>query len=158
MRLLFETRVFGLPVQVGSKNARSINGKVVIYDQTGKRGKTWRSDIKEAVRDAFDATPHQGPVVVKMLFYMPRPKYHYGTGKNKDRLKPSAPNFHDKMPDLDKLERNVNDALSKIAILDDCSISSVFKMKIYGERPGMMLKVYALEPDDFCELIGEFTF
>ena len=50
-------------------------------------------------------------VSLRCEFVFPRPLSHYGTGKNATKLKPSAPRYHVKTPDLDKLVRGVCDSI-----------------------------------------------
>ena len=51
---------------------------------------------------------------------MERPKSHFGTGKNADKVKQSAPVFPATMPDIDKLMRAILDGLTDAQVwLDD---------------------------------------
>ena len=50
-------------------------------------------------------------IVLDLLFRFPRPRSHFGTGRNAGQLKPSAPFYVRTRPDLDKLARAVGDAL-----------------------------------------------
>ena len=54
------------------------------------------------------------PIMVNLIFYFPRPKSHYGTGKDKNKLKLSAPIYHISTPDIDNLQKFVFDALNKV--------------------------------------------
>ena len=58
---------------------------------------------------------------VKMTFYVPRPKGHYKTGKNADVLRDNAPTFPLKKPDVLKLARSTEDAMTGIVWDDDSS-------------------------------------
>lgn len=62
-----------------------------------------------------------GPVVIKYRFMFARPKSHFGTGRNAEKLKDSAPDYHARIPDLDKLERLMNDALVLAGVIKDDS-------------------------------------
>ena len=77
--------------------------------------KPWRRQVAAAYRDHCFGDMLDGPVIVTVDFYLPRPKSHYGTGRNAGALKPSAPAEHLTMPDLDKLTRAVGDALTRLA-------------------------------------------
>jgi Holliday junction resolvase RusA-like endonuclease len=59
------------------------------------------------------------PIALAADFYFERPKNQYGTGKNAALLKPSAPAFHAQSPDLAKLLRCVEDALTDAIWTDD---------------------------------------
>ena len=76
-----------------------------------------------------------GPLWMTLCFYMPRPKAHYGSGKNADKLKPSAPAEHIKKPDLDNLIKFVKDCLNGIAWVDDSQIVSLSADKVYARVP-----------------------
>ena len=66
---------------------------------------------------------------------MPRPKAHYGTGRNVGRLKESAPLHHVKTPDLDNLKKFVLDVLNEIVWRDDSQIVQLSGAKEYSENP-----------------------
>jgi len=80
--------------------------------------------------------PIEGGVGVELLFFMQRPKSHYGTGKNAEKLKPQAPYEHIKTPDTDNLVKFVLDALGteQIFFKDDRQIVSVKARKLYANR------------------------
>lgn len=59
------------------------------------------------------------PCQVRITAMFARPLSHYGTGRNKGVLKPSAPVFHATTPDLDKIARAVCDALTVAGIWAD---------------------------------------
>lgn len=82
--------------------------------------KAWEQAVRVAGVEAMDGRDLlREPVTASMLFHFARPKGHYGTGRNADKLKPSAPKIHDQNPDLDKLTRAVFDALSGTVFDDD---------------------------------------
>ena len=63
----------------------------------------------------------RGPVAARMVFRFARPKSHFGTGKNAEKLKDSAPSRHIRTPDTDKLVRLVDDALVAAGVINDDS-------------------------------------
>jgi Holliday junction resolvase RusA-like endonuclease len=76
----------------------------------------------------------EGPIALRLVFRMPRPKSHFGTGKNSSKLKDKAAYWHTTKPDLDNIEKALKDALSDIrAWRDDCQVCDVQKSKIYVE-------------------------
>lgn len=124
----------GIPQQQGSK--RHVGRGVMI--ETNKNLKSWRIDaiaaIQQAMRDQ-DWDMATGAVTVTADFWFPRPKSHYGTGKNADRLKDSAPRHKTSAPDLDKLQRALGDALTQSgAIRDDSLIVAWIAGKPYAVR------------------------
>lgn len=62
------------------------------------------------------------PVRLFLTFYRPRPASHFGTGKNLEKLKPSAPPYPTTKPDTVKLARAVEDALTGIVWTDDSQV------------------------------------
>jgi len=80
-------------------------------------------------------------IQIRLAFVMPRPKSHYGTGKNAATLKRFVPSYHTSKPDLDKLIRCVKDALTGVAWKDDSQVCEVVADKKYGETPGVNVEI-----------------
>jgi Holliday junction resolvase RusA-like endonuclease len=120
---VIEFRVEGQPVPQGSMKV--INGHI-IHSQ-GSALAAWRSAIALAAKKA-GAKPSEYPISMVMAFIMPRPR----TVK---RPEPSVP------PDLDKLIRAALDALTAIAYKDDGQVTEVRALKVYGEYPGVEIRI-----------------
>ena len=86
----------------------------------------------KAISDNKPKKPFNDALRVKLVFYMPRPKSHYRTGKNAGKLKESAPIFHIKKPDIDNLVKFVLDALAGVYWKDDTIISTLITRKVYA--------------------------
>jgi len=145
--------VGGVPVEQGSKTGgKRKNGSIFLRDSNGKRLHPWRDHIAREVTVARDGTTYTGPVRVDLIFFMPRPKSHFGTGRNAGTLKPGAPFFHTVKPDIDKLERAVLDALTMGgAYTDDARVAMVTKSKVYAHptaSPGVQISIRSIENDD----------
>jgi Holliday junction resolvase RusA-like endonuclease len=69
--------------------------------------------------------PIKGAISIELEFNMPRPKSHFGTGKNAGNLKPTAPKYHLHTPDLDNLVKFVLDAMNGKFYDDDSQIISI---------------------------------
>ena len=129
-----EFRVVGLPAPQGSKTLTRYGGLM----ESSKRVKPWRQDIIHAALEAYSGKPFDEPVSVTVTFVFPRPKSHYGTGKNAKFLKKNAPYFctSKKNGDIDKLCRSTFDALSVSSggsvIMDDSLIVAVKAWKRYA--------------------------
>lgn len=125
--------VRGVPAPQGSKRAitNRYTGRAALVESS-KRVKPWRADIREEAEKACPE-PFTGPVSVSLSFVMPRPKGHYGTGRNASILKESAPRWPVGKPDLDKLARAALDAMKGIAYLDD---SQIVQLTVYKRYPG----------------------
>lgn len=126
------------PQPQGSK--RHVGGGVMIESCRGV--KPWRILVAEAAA-ASGASLLRGPVSMSAVFLFARPKGHYG----KRGLKPSAPRWHSVKPDLSKLQRSTEDALSGILFEDDARITSANISKRYcvgDELPGAVITIVQL--------------
>ena len=130
--------VYGKPEPGGSKRAITRGGRTFILDANYKTG-GWKHEVAQAAMIAMQGRqPILGPVEVRMTFYLKRPKGHYGTGRNQAQLKLGAPPCPAVKPDLTKLVRSTEDALSGIVWRDDCQVVVATHHKTYaveGERP-----------------------
>jgi Holliday junction resolvase RusA-like endonuclease len=80
-----------------------------------------------------------GPLALEVVFFFPRPKSHYGTGKRAAVLKDSAPDFHTSPPDADKLLRAIGDSVKGIICRDDSLFAIVRAEKVYGSPRAIVL-------------------
>jgi len=128
MFLSFDT--LGLPVPQGSK--RVVRGHLI--DANAPKLRPWRADLKAAAKEAMaDEPPNVGPVRVHATFYFPRPRNHYGTGRNLGKVKETAPIWVAVRPDLDKLERALLDALTGVVWRDDAQVVALNTAKVYTD-------------------------
>lgn len=122
--------VYGTPAPQGSKKfvglAKSGRGIMV---ESSKKVKPWRQDVKDAALKVRNgAAPIDGPVIVRMVFTLPKPA--------------SAPKrrrtYAMRKPDLSKLARSTEDALTDAGVLaDDARIVEYERLaKVFpGEDP-----------------------
>ena len=75
--------------------------------------------IAHISREWGDKPPVTGPLAIGAHFLFPRPKGHYGSGRNAGKLKDSAPEYVTKAPDTDKLMRLLCDAVDIAGICED---------------------------------------
>lgn len=127
---MIRLRVNGLPAPQGSK--RHVGDGIMI--EASKAVGPWREAVRaEAQRLAAAPFGAHEPVAVTLVFYLPRPKGHYGTGRNAGQLRPGAPPRPAGKPDIDKLERAVLDGLTQGGVLaDDAQVVDVIKSKLYA--------------------------
>lgn len=130
--------VVGTPAPQGSKKGfvNPHNGRVILTESS-KKVKPWRQDVVAAIED--QVTPEwavpAAAVEVELVFFIARPGYHYGTGRNANRLKDSAPAFVDKKPDSDKLARSTLDALTTSRVIkDDAQVARLVVEKLYADH------------------------
>lgn len=108
-----------------------MQGRVI--DANAKTLKPWRATIAAAASDERHGRTITGPVRLDAVFVMPRPKHHFGTGRNAGRLKASAPVYCCTRPDLDKLLRALLDGLVDSGLIrDDDQVVEVVARKHYG--------------------------
>jgi len=125
--------------------------------QSSKRLAPWEKSIATltkaalvraglAPRDEAAAIP-EGPVVMRLLFWLDRPKAHF-IGGDGQRLRATAPQLHAKKLDLDKLARAVGDALVKARLLgDDGQIARIEAEKRWADPargPGVRIEIETL--------------
>lgn len=134
-RILFF--VEGRPVPQGNHRVALGAGGARIYD-AAKGLRVWREAIAwEARRHAPADAPFTGAVVVALRFVLPRPK----------RARPTEPAM--RRPDLSKLARAVEDALTGVLWHDDAQIVYALLSKSYadaGRSPGVEIRVAPLDP------------
>lgn len=138
---MIQFRVVGIPASQGSK--RNIgNGRMI---ECSKKVKPWRESVKAAALVAMDDRSHfpmRGPLRAVIEFTFCRPKGHYGTGKNADRIKERAPYFQASKPDLDKLVRSTFDALTESGIwMDDAQVVELVTSKHFDQRHGAIITI-----------------
>ena len=146
--LLTEFTVLGRPQQKGSK--RSVwrprkGGGINIYQvDANEKAKPWQRAVQLAAYEASGGAVLYGPVMVTLRFYFPRPRGHYGTGSNAQRLRASAPLEMTTMPDIDKLVRTALDGLTGALIGDDRQVVQVLARKSYDEPERLEVAVMTL--------------
>lgn len=88
-----------------------------------------------------------GPVWMSIQFVFPRPKSHFGTGRNADKIKPSAPQWPTSRANGDRtnLLKSVEDALKGIAWHDDSQVVDGQVRKSYGPAPQISIAICKLD-------------
>jgi Holliday junction resolvase RusA-like endonuclease len=74
------------------------------------------------------------PLRVDTTFYFKRPKSHYGTGKNANILKPSAPKYPITKPDRDNCQKFIYDVCNGLVWDDDSRIVDGTPRKRYDNN------------------------
>ena len=130
--------VYGAPAPQGSKRFVGVSKKTGrgIMIESSARVRPWRQDVKAAARDAHGgAPPMDGPVTVRMVFTLPKP----ASSPKKRRI------YAKRKPDLSKLARSTEDALTDAGVLaDDARIIEYARLA----------KVFPLEDPESLETPG----
>lgn len=145
--------VFGAPAPQGSKKfvglAKSGRGIMV---ESSKKVRPWRQDVRAAALAVRgDAAPIDAPLSVRMVFTMPKP----ASAPKRRRTYPC------RMPDLSKLARSTEDALTDSGIWsDDARVVQYDRLaKVYpGEdpealqAPGVRIEIALIEEPNQLQL------
>ncbi len=144
--------VYGLPGPQGSKSYVGHRGGKAILVESSKKVKPWREAVVDAALRALPRThtPLTGPLALGVEFYLPSPKT-----APKKRLLP------DKQPDLSKLMRSTEDALTDAGVWGDDAlvVDAVLHKRRFVAEPtlrlphelrtiGAIISIFSLEHDD----------
>lgn len=156
---LITIRVLGTPAPGGSKNAVALrrngryitqaNGRPIIkvFDAS-KHGPVWRESVAAYGRIAMAAAGIpllREMVIVESEMYIARPRSHYRGKKNPHVLRDDAPAYPGSKPDLTKLWRSTEDALTGIVWEADEAIVGQRVVKRYADAEhavGAVIRVY----------------
>jgi Holliday junction resolvase RusA-like endonuclease len=139
---VIEFVVYGSPAPQGSKSFKGmVNGHAVMAESS-KNVKPWRMDVKaaaEAVRAQHGV--QAGALFVTMVFTLPKPKSAAKTRKT----------WPDRKPDLSKLVRSTEDAITDAGLWDDdarvvhCNAGKVFPGEHLDslDAPGVRVRIGA---------------
>lgn len=133
--------VVGLPAPQGSKSAfrNQHTGRMAVVESNPKKHKAWRDAVAAAASDwvweNHEPPPLDGPLRLRAIFYLPRPASY-----------PKWRWLPDKKPDLSKLIRSTEDALSGIIYVDDARIvdEAIGKRYAIDRPPGAVIVVESL--------------
>lgn len=125
-----ELIVYGQPAPAGSKRGfYNQPARRVILTDDSKQSRPWKAQVADkAAAEMNGRELLDGPLAVTFKFVRPRPASHTG----KRGLKPSAPTHPTTRPDVLKLARAVEDALTGIVWRDDAQIVLEVLTKAYG--------------------------
>jgi len=139
--------IIGIPIPQGSLVANGY-GRGLRHSNQDKL-RPWRAQlIAELVAARPISWDPSLPISVTATFRFPRPQGHYGTGRNSNTLKPSAPTHHIVKPDLDKAQRALGDAIEQSGLArGDQQITGWNVAKRYAlpdESPGALITITPL--------------
>jgi Holliday junction resolvase RusA-like endonuclease len=122
--LTITIRALGRPAPQGSKRAfagKRKDGSVYAgtVESSHYRVQSWRQAVIDAAAELGEPPQLAGPLELSMVFVMPRPRAHYRTGRRAAELRDTGPAFPARMPDLSKLCRATEDALTDAGVWAD---------------------------------------
>lgn len=141
---------YGAAAPQGSK--RHVGHGVMV--ESSKKVKPWREDVKAAAIAAREAGALllDGPIAVRMVFTLPRP-----ASATKKRLHPTT------YPDVSKLARSTEDAISKVLWADDARVVEYVRLaKVWAgyddealPMPGVLVMAELIIPGEWLTLAPE---
>lgn len=121
--------VKGTPQPKGSSRAFVRNGRAIVTS-ANPAVKTWEETIRFVLQDWPNAVL-TGPVSLVMVFTVVRP----ASVSAKRRPQPTV------KPDLSKLYRAAEDAMTGIVFVDDAQVVEALVRKQYGDTPGLKCEI-----------------
>ena len=150
--LIIQFFVPGIGRTAGSKSAfKDRRGKVHLT-HAGKYSKGWMDKVSWfALKEHGQRTVLLTcPISLKLTFFQKRPSGHYRTGRYAGLLKDSAPKYPTSKPDLTKLIRAAEDALTGIIWKDDSQIVKQDTKKVYcgpKDKIGVYIEIAHIQND-----------
>lgn len=128
-------RVIGEPAPQGSK--RHVGHGIMV--ESSAKVRPWRQDVALAATEARrGAEPINGPLYLKVTFFLRRPK-----------SAPKRRTLPDRKPDIDKLLRSTLDAIVTAGLIrDDAQITSTLILKRFAEAGDSLGAFIRLFEDD----------
>ena len=149
--------VAGTPAPKGSMRAFTVplrNGGVAarVIPDNRPQARSWIALVVDAARQALDGRPpFQGEALrLECVFALARPGGHFG----KRGLRPGAPLAPTTKPDVDKLARQLGDALKGLLYDDDARIVQYWPTKVYASDAQSTGVAVWLRPVDAAEVFA----
>lgn len=141
MAIRFSFMVVGRLATKGSTSSfvSKRTGRVVTHS-ANKNLAAWEMLIRATALKAKGSKRFEGPVFVRMMFHLKRPKSHYGA---RGELVQDAPLFciPKRRYDLDKLVRAVLDGMDGVAYGDDSQVARIEAAKVWDHKDAVLVEV-----------------
>lgn len=134
----------GLPRGQGRPRATARGGFASIYKDPKSR-KYEQSVALVAAAQMAGRLPLTGPLSASFQFRMPIP---VSATKKAKAAMASGETPHLGKPDLSNMVKAIEDAMNAVVFHDDAQITRCFTTKLYSERPGVDVRIEALEPQE----------
>lgn len=139
--------VLGIAQTAGSKRAfpfkRGDGSLGVRVSDDNPNGRDWKNAVASCAREVYQGELLSVPLAVTMRFYRPRPRGHFHKSGRlcKAGLDSTAPTTR---PDVLKLARAAEDALTGVLWRDDAQIVEEHLYKEWGEPARMEIEIQEL--------------
>lgn len=133
-----------VPVAQPRVKAASRGGFTSVYTPTKKaNGRSngiaeYKASVRQAFAEVYREAPLDCPVMLDVVFILPRTKGQIWKRKEMPRL------IHDKTPDVDNLMKSLMDALTGLAWIDDTQVWRAQLTKVIAagdEQPCVCVKI-----------------
>jgi Holliday junction resolvase RusA-like endonuclease len=118
-------------------------GRAAVYDKGTAEG--WKADIASAARSLLPTSPLEGPLMLSVCFFFPRPQRLLKKKSPEGRIP------HTSKPDTDNAVKAVMDCLTGIRMWTDDSLVSVIKAEKHyvakDQRPGALIQIFTFEEE-----------
>lgn len=136
--------VYGVAQPAGSKRAFVRGGRAHVVDDNPK-SRPWKQTLAVMAGQAMEGRPLlQGPLEVDFTFVVARPKGHLGARGNLNTRGRATP-YPITRPDVLKLTRGAEDALTGVVWHDDAQIVAEHLFKTYGDPPRVEIYIRQLQ-------------
>lgn len=106
----------------------------------------WKQEVRKAARAIYSGMLLDDALEVCITFVKVRPKCHYHwSNKRWGELRADAPAYPTGKPDLLKLARAVEDALTGVVYRDDAATCKLVLAKVWGEPACAMISLHAVK-------------
>ncbi|MBS2008236.1 MAG: RusA family crossover junction endodeoxyribonuclease [Cyanobacteria bacterium SZAS TMP-1] len=142
---MIRIEVCGLPRPGGSKIPGLRKDGTLFVRPASKHTSTWMGQVEDAAVEQMTGELLCGAIEMFYEFRFPRPKKHF-RGKS-ETLRADAPIWHTNKPDLTKIIRSTEDALTGIVWKDDSKVCKRAESKRYcngNEKPGVTMTIFEI--------------
>jgi len=119
-----------------------VKGHALVY--TPKKTRVFEAEVAAIAQQHFPQ-PLKGPVILNILFLLPRPKTLMRRKDPEDEIP------HITRPDLDNLTKSITDGLNGVAYIDDRQIWRLNTSKLYHSKTGhpqIRIKIWGIEEEE----------
>lgn len=131
----------GKPIALKRHRHTTRNGRIFNYDPS----KADKANFLKKVQNMAPEVPLYEAISMVVEVYIDRPKSHFGTGRNSDKVKESAPAYPISRPDIDNYIKFVLDALNGVFYKDDSQVVYLESIKEYNQEPKTIVRIYPYE-------------